>query len=626
MVPLRGATSLSRQRAFSNISISGCSLPARRRAQTLCERTLPMTSTTAGDILVNTLLDWGVDTVFGIPGDGINGLIESFRRKRDEIRFIQVRHEEAAAFAACAYAKWTGRLGVCIATSGPGGIHLLNGLYDAKLDQAPVLAITGLQFHDLLQTYTQQDVELGKLFMDVAVYNTRVMGAAHVENVTALACRAALGYRGVAHVTVPVDVQDQVVSQDARSKRNLADHVSDEMARQHSLPCEQRLRQAAEVLNGAKRPAILAGQGALKAGKQLAEVAARLGAPVVKALLGKGALPDDSPYSTGGIGLLGTRPSQEALEECDALLIVGSSFPYIEFYPEPGQARIVQIDHDPKRIGLRAPVECPLVGDAAAVLDALMPKLAMHEDRNFIEKAQKRMEAWNKLLVERGARDDSPMKPQVVAYELNKLLTDNAIIATDSGTITTWAARYLKMRGDMKFSCSGNLATMACGLPYAIAAAVAFPDRQVVCFVGDGGFTMLMGEMATLVKYDLNVKIIVIKNNVLGQIKWEQMVFLGHPEYVCELQPIDFAAVAQGFGLTSFRTDDAKTCAETLRTALASSGPTLVQATVDPNEPPMPPKIEAKQATNFAQALAKGTPHGRKIALTVLSDKVRELV
>jgi pyruvate dehydrogenase (quinone)/pyruvate oxidase len=581
---------------------------------------------TAGDVLVHTLIDWGVDTIFGIPGDGINGLIESLRRRKDEVRFIQVRHEEAAAFAACAYAKWTGRLGVCIATSGPGGIHLLNGLYDAKLDQAPVLAITGLQFHDLLHTFTQQDVELDKLYMDVAVYNARVMGAAHTANVVALACRTALAYRGVAHITVPVDVQDQTITQDVRTPRNVPHHVSEEMGRQHSLPSEERQRLAAEILNGAKKPAILAGQGALGAGKQLAEIAERLGAPVAKALLGKAALADDSPYATGGIGLLGTRPSQEALEECDALLIVGSSFPYIEFYPEPGQARVVQIDHDPKRIGLRAPVECPLVGDAAAVLDALLPKLEAHDDRSFLEKAQKRMKAWNDLLEERGTRTESPMKPQVVAHELNKLLQDDAIVATDSGTITTWAARYLQIRGDMKFSCSGNLATMACGLPYAVAAAVAYPHRQVICFVGDGGLTMLMGEMATLIKYNLNVKIVVIKNNVLGQIKWEQMVFLGHPEYVCELQAIDFVTVAQGFGLTAFRVDDPKVCAETLRTALASPGPVLIEATVDPNEPPMPPKIEAKQAANFALALAKGTPRGGRIALTVLSDKVRELV
>ncbi len=585
-----------------------------------------MASMTAGDVLVDTLIQWGCDTVFGLPGDGINGLIESLRRRKDEIRFIQVRHEEAAAFAACAHAKWTGKLGVCIATSGPGGIHLLNGLYDAKLDQMPVLAITGLQFHDLLHTYTQQDVELDKLYMDVAVYNSRIMGAVHTENVVSLACRTALAYRGVAHVTMPVDIQDEVVSKDMRSKRNLVHHVSDVMGRQHSLPSSERLALAAEILNGAKKPAILCGQGALNAGPQLAAVAERLGAPVIKALLGKGALPDDHPHVTGGIGLLGTRPSQEALEECDALLIVGSSFPYIEFYPKPGQARVVQIDHDPKRIGLRAPVECPLIGDAAAVLDALQPQLTMREDQAFLQKAQKGVKAWNALLEERGSSQAMPMKPQVVAHELNKLLDDDAIISTDSGTITTWAARYLKIRGRMKFSCSGNLATMACSLPYAMAAALAYPDRQVICFVGDGGFTMLMGEMATLIKYGLNVKIVVIKNNVLGQIKWEQMVFLGHPEYACELQPIDFAAVAQGFGLAAFRIGDPKECAAALAAALQTKGPVLIEATVDPNEPPLPPKVEAEQALHLAEALAKGTPHAGGILKTVLGDKVRELI
>ncbi len=585
-----------------------------------------MSSLTAGDVLVETLINWGVDTVFGIPGDGINGLIESLRRKKEEICFIQVRHEEAAAFAACAYAKWTGRLGVCIATSGPGGIHLLNGLYDAKLDQVPVLAITGLQFHDLLHTFTQQDVELDKLYMDVAVYNCRVMGAAHTENVVSLACRTAIAYRSVAHVTMPVDIQDEPVSDDMRTARNIEHHVSDEMGRIHSRPPEERLQRAAEILNNAKRPAILAGQGALKAGKLLAAVAERLGAPVAKALLGKGALPDDNAYATGGIGLLGTRPSQDALEKCDALLIVGSTFPYVEFYPKPGKARIVQIDIDPQRIGLRCPVECPLVGDAVAVLESLLPRLVMREDRSFLEEVQAAVKEWNDLLEERGSNSEKPMKPQVVAHELNRLIQDDAIIATDSGTITTWAARYLKLREGMKFSCSGNLASMAAGLPYAIAAAIAYPDRQVICFVGDGGLTMLMGEMATLMKYNLNVKIIVVKNNVLGQIKWEQMVFLGHPEYVCELQPIDFAAVAEGFGLTAFRIDDPMQCYATLSAALQTAGPVLIEATVDPNEPPLPPRIEAKQALHFAEALAKGTPHGGKIALTVLSDKVRELI
>jgi pyruvate dehydrogenase (quinone)/pyruvate oxidase len=271
-------------------------------------------------------------------------------------------------------------------------------------------------------------------------------------------------------------------------------------------------------------------------------------------------------------------------------------------------------------------VECPLVGDAGAVLDALLPQIDMHEDRAFLETAQKGVSGWNGLMEERGTRTTMPMKPQVVAYELNKLLKDDAIISTDSGTITTWAARYLQIRGSMKFSCSGNLATMACGLPYAMAAALAYPDRQVICFIGDGGFTMLMGEMATLMKYNLNVKIVVIKNNFLGQIKWEQMVFLGHPEYVCDLQPIDFAAVAQGFGLTAFRIDDPAKCADTLRTALATPGPVLVEATVDPNEPPLPPTIEAKQALHFAEAMARGTPDAGKILRTVLSDKIRELI
>ncbi|ASY66979.1 Pyruvate oxidase [ubiquinone, cytochrome] (plasmid) [Sinorhizobium sojae CCBAU 05684] len=585
-----------------------------------------MAKPTAADILVDTLIDWNVDTIFGIPGDGINGLIEALRTRQDQIRFIQVRHEEAAALAACAYAKWTGRLGVCMATSGPGGIHLLNGLYDAKLDRQPVLAITGLQFHDLLQTYTQQDVELDKLFVDVCVYNARVMGTNHVENTVELACRTALAYRGVAHITMPVDIQSMPVDASRRSKRNVAEHVSDLMAVSAQLPSDDQLARAASILNGGKKTAILAGQGALGAREEIAALAERLGAPVVKPLLGKAVLPDDSPYSTGGIGLLGTRPSQEALEQCDTLLIAGSNFPYIEFYPEPGQARAVQIELDPQLVGLRYPVEAALIGDTAKVLAELLPRLDYREDRSFLETAQAGMKEWRDLMAERGTRQDMPMKPQVVAHELNKLLTDDAIIATDSGTITTWAARHLMIRGNMQFSCSGNLATMACGLPYAIAAAAVYPGRQVICFIGDGGLTMLMGELATCVKYDLDVKIVVIKNNTLGQIKWEQMVFLGNPEYVCDLQPIDFATVAKGFGLKGFVIEDPAECAETLREALAAPGPVLVEAVVDPHEPPMPPKATLKQAARLAESLARGTPARGKIALTIVSDTVRELV
>jgi len=584
---------------------------------------MPMT---ASDILVETLIDWDIDMVFGIPGDGINGIIESLRKAEDQIRFVQVRHEEAAAFMACAHAKWTGRLGVCIATSGPGGIHLLNGLYDAKLDGQPVLAITGLQFHDLLHTYTQQDVELDKLFIDVSVYNSRIMGAAHVQNVTELACRTALAYRGVAHITVPVDLQDQAVKEDLRSKRNRPDHVSALMAESAHMPTEDQLAEAASILNEGRKIVVMAGRGALTARGEIEAVAERLGAPVVKPLLGKGVLPDEHPHTTGGTGLLGTRPSQEALENCDTLLIVGSSFPYIEYYPKPGTAKCVQVELDPKRVGLRYPVDAALVGDSARVLQVLLPRLEHHKDRAFLEKAQARMVEWRDLIRERGTRTDTPMKPQVVAHELNKLLSDDAIIATDSGTITTWAARHIDMRGDMMFSCSGNLATMACGLPYANAASLAYPGRQVIAFVGDGGLTMLIGELATAVKYGLDVKIIVIKNNTLGQIKWEQMVFLGNPEYACELQPIDFAAVAKGFGCAGFTIEDPATCADVLRQALATPGPVVIQAVVDPNEPPMPPKIDLKQTAHLAEALARGTPNAASIALTIASDKVREII
>ena len=583
-------------------------------------------SATAADVLVQKLIDWEVDTIFGLPGDGINGIIESLRKRKDEIRFIQVRHEEAAALMACGYAKWTGRLGVCLATSGPGGIHLLNGLYDAKLDQAPVLAITGLQHHDLVSTGTQQDVELDKLFMDVCVYNARIMGTTHVENVTEIACRQALARRGVAHITMPVDLQSHPAESGERSERNVPHHVSDLMARGAHKPTDDQLARAAAILNSGRKVYVLAGQGALGAQREIAAVAERLGAPVGKALLGKGALPDDSPYSVGGVGLLGTKPGQECLENCDTLLIVGSSFPYIEFYPKPGKARAVQVDIEPGRIGLRHPVEGALVGDAAEVLRELLPRLDFKEDRSFLQSAQTDMADWRALMEERGIRTDTPMKPQVVAHELNKLLSDDAILATDSGTITTWIARHVDIRSNMKFSCSGTLATMACGVPYAIAAAVAYPGRQSVAFVGDGGFTMLMGELATCKKYDLDVKIIVIKNNSLGQIKWEQMVFLGNPEYVCELEDIDYAAVARGFGISSFRIEVAESCAEILREALNTPGPVLIEAVVDPHEPPMPPYVTVKQATKFAQSLASGTPHAGKIALTAASNSVREVI
>lgn len=580
---------------------------------------------TAADVLIERLMDWGVTHVFGMPGDGINGIMEALRQRQDRIKFVQVRHEEAAAFMACGYAKFTGRLGVCLATSGPGGIHLLNGLYDAKLDGQPVLALTGLPYHDLIGTHTQQDVELDKLFEDVAVYNTRVMGPTHVQNVVDQACRTALSYRKVAHITMPVDVQSMEATGD-RSKRNVPGHTSDLFARGAALPAEADLQRAAAILNSGKKVAILAGRGALHATDELEQTAEKLGAPIAKALLGKAAVPDFSPYTTGPLGLLGSEPSQDAIESCDTLLMVGTSFPYIEFLPRPGQARAVQIELDAARIGLRYPIEVGLVGDSRSTLQGLLPLLKRKRDRSFLEQAQTGMKEWWKLMEERGSRKDKPMKPQVVAWELGKRLRDDAIVTCDSGTITTWWARQIPAKRGQKHSLSGMLATMACGLPYAMAAQIAYPDRQVVAFVGDGAFSMLMAEFVNCVKYQLPVKVVVIKNNTLGQIKWEQMVFLGNPEHGVELQPIDFAAFARACGATGFTVEDPADCGEALEQALNTSGPAIVDAVVDPFEPPMPPKITRDQAIKFAQSLIRGEPNREKIAITAASDIVRELL
>jgi pyruvate dehydrogenase (quinone) len=579
---------------------------------------------TAADILIDSLRDWGVEIIFGLPGDGINGIMEALRRRQKEIRFVQVRHEEAAAFMACGYAKYTGKLGVCLATSGPGGIHLLNGLYDAKLDGQPVLAITGHHYHDLIDTHAQQDVNLDRLFADVAVYNTRVMGPAHVENVADLACRTALGHRGVAHINFPVDLQDQEVGE--RSKRNIANHTSDVFACRARLPAEDDIAKAAGILNAGKKIAILCGQGALDATAELEEVAETLGAPIIKALLGKAAVPDTSPYTTGGIGLLGTKPSQEAIEQCDTLLMVGTSFPYIEFLPKLDAARGVQIDLDPARIGLRYPVEVGLIGDSRRSLRALLTHLQWNEDRTFLVRAQAETKRWWSLMEERGTRQERPMKPQVVAWELGKRLSDTAIVSSDSGTIATWFARQIPAKRGQMYSLSGTLATMANGLPYTIAAQIAYPERQCIAFVGDGGFLMLMAEFATAVKYQLPIKVIIIKNNTLGMIKWEQMVFLGNPEFGCELQPIDFVAFANACGGTGMAIEDPVDCGRILDRALATPGPVIVEAIVDPLMPPMPAKITLDQATKFAESLARGEPNRSKIAWTVLSDKVRELI
>ena len=580
---------------------------------------------TSSDVLVERLIAWGVDTIFGLPGDGINGVMEALRKQKDKLRFIHVRHEESAAFMACAYAKFTGRLGVCLSTSGPGGIHLLNGLYDAKMDQQPVLAITGMQFTDVTGTYGQQDVELDKLFMDVAVYNNRVMSGPHMEPAADLAIRTAIMKRGVAHLTIPIDIQLQDAGK-GRSDRNVAHHTSTHPAISGNMPQANELRLAADLINHGKRVAILAGQGSLHASDELIQLAELLGAPIVKPLLGKAAVPDDSPYTTGGIGLLGTKPSQDVMENCDTLIMVGTSYPYIEYLPKPGDAKCIQIDSNAQRIGLRYPTDVGLVGDSKKTLQTLLPMLKKNSYRKFLETAQKDMKDWMKGVEKEGTNHATPMKPQVVGWELGKRTKEDAIIVSDSGTNTTVWARYMPAKKGQMHSCSGNLATMACGLPYAIAAQVAYPDRQVIGVVGDGGFTMLMGEIITAVAYKLPIKLVVIKNNTLGQIKWEQMVFEGNPEYQCDLLPIDFVALAKAVGADGVRIDDPAKAGEQLDQALAMPGPVVIEAVVDPFTAMLPPKITADQAVKFSEALMKGEPNRIKIALTAASDTVRQVI
>jgi pyruvate dehydrogenase (quinone)/pyruvate oxidase len=412
------------------------------------------------------------------------------------------------------------------------------------------------------------------------------------------------------------------------SKRNIQGHVSYIHAEGGHIPKEAELRRAADLLNEGKKIAILAGQGALHATDELEQIADKLGAPIIKALLGKAAVPDDSPFTTGGIGLLGTKPSQEALENCDTLLMVGSSFPYIEFMPKPGKAKAVQIDLDPARIGLRYDVEVGLVGDSRRTLEALLPLLNRNEDRSFLEKAQKGMKEWWEVLSKRSGNMEKPMKPQMIAHELGLRLRSDAIVSSDSGTITTWWARHILAKRGQMYSCSGTLATMACGLPYTSAAQLAYPDRQCVAFVGDGGFSMLMAELVTAVKYKLPIIVVIIKNNTLGQIKWEQMVFLGNPEYAVDLAPIDFVKFAEACGATGFRIDDPKECGAILDRALAAnvSGPVLIEAVVDPFEAPMPAKVTFDQAVKFTESLMRGEPNSKKIVATQIADKVREMI
>ena len=580
------------------------------------------------EALIERLADWGVDTIFGLPGDGINGIMEGLRRHQDRVRFVLVHHEEAAAFMATGYTKATGRLGVCLATSGPGGIHLLNGLYDAKLDHVPVLAVTGMQETSVLGTGYQQEVALDKLYADVAEYDQMICNPAQAGAVVDLAVRTAYARRGVAHITMPNDIQVADAGADpwqhvapARSPRTAPIRLP-----APGRPREQDLQRVADLLNDGRKIAILAGAGALHARAELLALAEMLAAPIVKTLSGKGAVPDDSPYTTGGIGLLGTRPSEQLMEEIDTLFMVGTNFPYTKHLPEPGKVRVAQIEADPARAGGRIPTELPVIGDAKEALAGLLPLLKQRSDQSFLARCQRQMATWRRKMADLENADRDPIAPQYLVSVLDDLAADDAILTCDSGTIATWAARHWTVRGGREFYLSGNLATMALGMPYAIGMQQAFPGRQVIAYVGDGGFAMLMAEFLTAIQHQLPVKVVVSNNNSLGQILWEQMV-LGYPEHgVRYPEPfVNYAALADANGGLGIKVERPAEVRGAIERALGHDGPALVDVNVNPDEPPLPGKVDYQQARKFAEAFLKGQPRKVTIATTLFRDKIQQL-
>ncbi len=582
-------------------------------------------SHTAADQLVERLVEWGIDTVFGLPGDGINGVMESLRTHADQIRFVHVRHEETAALAACAYGKFTGRPAACLSTAAPGAVHLMNGLYDARIDQSPVVAITGMTYHDVIGTHYLQDINHDFALNDACVYSQRIMGEAHVLNVVDMAVRSAIGARGPAAIAFPIDIQSGDAVTGDRSIKNVEGHSAVAAIDGRRIPPQDRIEQAARILSGAEKPLIFIGAGARGAGDEVERLAEKLGAPIVKAMLGKDAVPDESPYCLGGYAMVGTRPAQNALKGCDAILIVGSSSPYIEFLPEPGSAVGVQIDDRPERIGLRYPVEVGLCGDAKLTLAELEPLVEQRADQSFLEQAQEEMKDWRSLTEQRAEPvDGEPIKPDAIPYHLGRAMADRAILCGDSGTVTTWAARTELRRGQL-FSFSGTMCSMMAALPYAIGAQVAYPDRQVVALTGDGSLTMMMGELATLAQHGLPVKVVVMRNDVLGLIKWEQMAFLGNPQYGVELAPVDFVQVAEACGVRWVRIDDPATVGDQLAEALRFDGPALIEAVVDPHDMPMTPTINTEHAKGVAWGLAQGQPNRERIALTMSRVMAREM-
>jgi pyruvate dehydrogenase (quinone) len=536
------------------------------------------------DILIESIIAWGATHVFGIVGDGINPVIEALRKRQDRIAFVGVRHEEAAAFMACAFAKYTGKLGVCLGTTGPGAVHLLNGLYEARYDNAPVLAITGSTFRDLQGLHFMQGVNTVKLMEDVALFNEQINGPDHAVLVANQACRAAMSGRGVAHLTIPKDVQGMKVSADKPSLENHGGRTSAAWSPQATIPSADQLRAAADLLNAGGKIAIMAGAGCLGARAELRQIADTLGAPVAKAFLGKALLADDDPLTTGGTGHLGTQPSAWTMHNCDTVLLLGTTMPYMDYYPKPGQARGVQIDLKGEHIGLRYPVEIGLTGDMGATLQALLPLLQRKEDRSFLADAQARMRDWNGLLAQVAATQRGPkVRPQTVCRALSDAAPPTSIFALDCGANTHFAARMMRIREGQAWSGTGTLVSMGSGVPYAIAASFAFPDRPVIAIVGDGGFAMTMAELSTAVLHRRNVKVIVLNNDTLGEVRFEQRD-IGNPEYGCTLAHIDFAAFAEAAGARGFRASTVQELQSAIPAWLAATGVAVLDVQVDPDE------------------------------------------
>ena len=587
-----------------------------------------------GDFLIQRLSDWGVRRIYGYPGDGINGIMGALQRAEGRIDFVQVRHEEMAAFMACAHAKWTGEVGVCLATSGPGAIHLLNGLYDAKLDHQPVVAIVGQQARAALGGHYQQEVDLISLFKDVAhEYVHMVSDPAQMRHLVDRAIRIALAERTVTCIIVPNDVQTMdAVPEPAHAHGTI--HSSVGYSRPRVVPFDDDLDRAAELLNAGERVAILAGQGALHATDELIEVAEVLGAGVAKALLGKAALPDDLPFVTGSIGLLGTKPSWELMTGCDTLLMVGTSFPYSEFLPEEGKARAVQIDIDGRMLGIRYPTEVNLVGDSAETLRALLPRLERKQERSWREQIEESVADWWEVLEARAMNDADPINPQRVFWELSPRLPDNCILSSDSGSAANWFARDLKIRRGMMASLSGTLATMGPGVPYAIAAKFCHPDRVAIALVGDGAMQMNgMNELITAAKYwrrwsDPRLIVAVLNNQDLNQVTWEQRVLEGDPKFEAsqDIPDVSYARFAELIGLKGIRVETPDEIAPAWEEALAADRPCVLDFVTDPEVPPLPPHITFEQAKMFALAVAKGDPGRRAMIEQSLKDKLEEFL